>query len=212
MIRETLPSRRSIYDYPISHSLVTVFGLGAFSFFAGTLLEHGSWQQAWSLTGYLTSSRNTQICRLCPDGPYSWAPVLRNSMPASMIVEALLFVVGVVINARITTAADWKGRVALQAFMGFRATFCLLSASSGPPPMQRQVCRAASPSGFSSIGDLDRPAQIRSVALPTNLPPSFDHWFGQSELAIHRQRVMYDIGTFHSEPGRILVTAYNSAV
>lgn len=58
---------------------------------------------------------------------------LWNSVVATIIVEASLFLLGVFIYARITAHVDAKGKITFWTFVGFLAVFWLMNLF-GPPP------------------------------------------------------------------------------
>lgn len=127
------------YDYPISHSLVTAIGWGALLgtvYFLVRRYVLGAWVLAAGVVSHwvLDVVSHRADMPLVPGLPVFVGLGLWNSIPASIVFEASLFVVGVVIYARTTTAADWKGRVAFWALVAFLATFWLLAPFSPPPP------------------------------------------------------------------------------
>jgi len=76
---------------------------------------------------------------------------LWNSIPATLIVESLLFVAGVAMYLRCTRARDQAGRIGLWALILLLAV-SYLGSSFGPPP----------PNPYAVIG----PALIASAAMP----------------------------------------------
>lgn len=127
------------YDYPISHSLITVIGWGALLgiiYFAIRRCARG----AWVLAAGVVSHWILDVISHRPDMPLAPGVStlvglgLWNSVWASMIVEAFLFVVGVSIYARSTSALDRKGRIAFWSFVGSLVLLWLVNIFGPPPP------------------------------------------------------------------------------
>ena len=64
---------------------------------------------------------------------------LWNSVAATIVVETLVFVAGLVIYARSTRAADRTGRWALWSFAAFLAIIHVANAYGPPPPSEAAV-------------------------------------------------------------------------
>jgi hypothetical protein len=126
------------YDYPISHSLLTVVAWGALlgiAYFAVRRYARGAWIVAAGVVSHwiLDAISHRPDMPLAPGATVYVGLGLWNSVAATMIVEALLFAAGIVLFTRTTVAADRTGRVAFWAFVGLLAIFWLLSIF-GPPP------------------------------------------------------------------------------
>ena len=127
------------YDYPISHSLLTVIGWGALVgtiYFAVRRHARGAWILAAGVFSHwiLDAISHRPDMPLAPGLTKFVGLGLWNSVFASVIVEGLLFLIGVCIYARITSAVDWKGRFAYWAFVGALAFFWLVNIFGPPPP------------------------------------------------------------------------------
>ena len=68
---------------------------------------------------------------------------LWRSMSATMVVEALLFVAGLAVYARVTRAADRTGRWALWGFVALLAMMYVANAYGSPPPNASAVAWGA---------------------------------------------------------------------
>jgi len=75
---------------------------------------------------------------LWPGGP-KLGLGLWNSVPATMIIEGLMFVAGVALYLRATRARDRTGSIALWALVLFLAVSYLASSFGPPPPSQNAV-------------------------------------------------------------------------
>ena len=127
------------YDYPISHGLLTsLFWSAAFG-----LLYY--WRRrytrgAWMLAGAVFSHWVLDFLTHRPDLPI--APgvniylglSLWNSVAATVVVEAGLFIAALVIYMRTTKATDRTGRFALWGLIGFLVLAYVTSSTSPPPP------------------------------------------------------------------------------
>ncbi len=132
------------YDYPISHSLMTVIGWGALLGFVYFVIRRYA-RGAWILAAGVLSHWILDAITHRPDMPLAPGVAafvglgLWNSVAATMIVEASLFILGVFIYARITSAVDRTGQIALWMFVGFLVMFWLLSIFGPPPPDVRSI-------------------------------------------------------------------------
>lgn len=129
------------YDYPISHSLVTVLGwavvLGAIYFF-----RRKDKTGAWILGLGVTSHWLLDFITHRPDLPI--APGLQtyvglglwNSVMATILVESALFIFAMVLYIRATQARDRVGLYAFWAFVAFSAFIYVGNVMSRhqPPP------------------------------------------------------------------------------
>jgi hypothetical protein len=135
----TVVTPLDFYDYPYSHSLLGVF-------FWGVLLA----------SVYFASKRNMRasvVLGLCvvshwildllthrPDLPLSiggetrWGFGLWNSLAGTLIVETLLFVVGVVVYLKTTRAKNGVGKIGFWALVGVLFALYLANLFGPPPP------------------------------------------------------------------------------
>jgi hypothetical protein len=132
------------YDYPISHSLLTVIGWGALLgivYFAIRRYARGAWVLAAGVVSHwvLDAISHRPDMPLAPGVTAFVGLGLWNSVLASIIVEALLLFLGVSIYARITSAVDRKGQITFWTFVGFLVLFWLLNIFGPPPPDVRAI-------------------------------------------------------------------------
>lgn len=127
------------YDYPISHSLLTVLGWSALVgivYFTVRRYARG----AWILAAGVFSHWVLDLIAHRPDLPLSPGATsyfglgLWNSVPATMIVEGLLFALGVFFYLRSTAPANRTGTVAFWAFVGVLGLIWLANIFGPPPP------------------------------------------------------------------------------
>ena len=127
------------YDYPISHSLLTVIGWSIIVGLVYFALRR-SLKSAWILAACVTSHWVLDFASHRPDMPLipglkSYVGLgLWNSVPATIIVEGALFAVGVFIYVRSTVALDRTGRFAFWAFVIFLLLAWIGNIVGGVPP------------------------------------------------------------------------------
>ncbi len=132
-----------LYDYPISHSLVTALGwsLGfAFIYYFARRYPTG----AWILGAGVFSHWILDFITHRPDMPIS--PGMKiyvglglwNSVAGTILVEGAMFVVAVLLYVRSTVAIDRTGHYAFWSLIGF---FVLTYAAIilGPPPLNENT-------------------------------------------------------------------------
>jgi len=125
-------------SYPITHSLAAVLGWGLAAAILYRVVR-GPWRDAlvvgagvvshW-LLDFLTHRPDLP---LWPDGPKVGLG-LWNSVPATIAVEVLLFIAGLVVYLRTTRANDRIGSVALWVLVAFVALIYVANITSPPPP------------------------------------------------------------------------------
>ena len=139
--------RLSFDSYPWTHSLVTtaLWGVLAGVAYGATRRDRA----AGVVVGLLVVSHwvldwitHVPDLPLYPGGPRVGLG-LWNSVGATMIVETLVFLAGLIIYARSTRAADRVGVWALWAFVAFLALVHVANASSPPPPSATAVAWAS---------------------------------------------------------------------
>ena len=127
------------YDYPVSHSLLTgigwaiVFGLVYYA-------VRRSARNAWILGACVLSHWLLDLIVHRPDLPI--VPGLKtyvglglwNSIPATIIVEGMLFVIGIVLYLRSTVALDRIGKYSFWSFIIFLVIIATGNIAGGPPP------------------------------------------------------------------------------
>jgi hypothetical protein len=127
------------YDYPISHSLLTVIGW-SIGFGLVYYVFRRSIKNALILAGCVASHWVLDFISHRPDMPL--VPGINkyvglglwNSVPATIIVEGAIFAIGILIYLRSTTALDRTGRYAFWSFVVFLVLAWLGSAAGSPPP------------------------------------------------------------------------------
>lgn len=122
--------------YPWTHSLLMVL-VWATLFALAYRMRTRSARGAWVVFGLVVSHWVLDFVTHRPDLPLApgWAKVglgLWNSVPATLLVEGGLFVLGVSLYAARTRARNRTGRVALWALVAFLVLVYV--ANMGPPP------------------------------------------------------------------------------
>ncbi|MEK7728510.1 MAG: hypothetical protein AAB354_08860 [candidate division KSB1 bacterium] len=136
------------YDYPISHSLLAALGWalgwGLIYFFQRRNARSAILLGACVLSHWLldAGTHRTDL-PLLPGGMTRIGLGLWNHFAATVVVEALLFVIGVFIYARATIAADRIGRFAFLGLILFLGGIWLANMFSPPPPNETAIAVAA---------------------------------------------------------------------
>jgi hypothetical protein len=130
--------------YPISHSLVMVVVWAAC--FAGLYWIVRRYRAGAITTGVLVASHwflDAAVHRpdlpLAPGSRILVGLGLWNSIPWTMLLEALLFAVGVWIYAGATQARNRIGRYGLWAFVAFLLAIYVANVAGPPPPSVRAI-------------------------------------------------------------------------
>jgi hypothetical protein len=124
-------------SYPISHSLVTALGwslLAGGLYYAATRYGFGGWTVGCLVFSHwvLDWITHRPDLPLWPGGPKVGIG-LWHSVPLTLVVELLMFVIGLLIYLGTTRARDGVGRWAFWALMVFYLTIYLAN-SFGPAP------------------------------------------------------------------------------
>lgn len=126
------------YDYPVSHSLLSVIG---WSVAAAVLyrLVRGSWRGGAVVGAAVLSHWVLDFVTHGPDLPlWPGGPKvglgLWNSVAATVAVEGLLFVAALALYLRTTVARDRVGSIALWALVVFVVLIYATNITSPPPP------------------------------------------------------------------------------
>lgn len=124
--------------YPYSHSLVAALGWSvAFGAVYGLIRRQAGSALVVALAVF--SHWVLDVITHIPDLPLTIGGTTKiglglwRSLPGSLAVEGLLFLAGVVIYARTTTARDTTGRIGLWAFVGFLLIGYLASINPSVP-------------------------------------------------------------------------------
>jgi hypothetical protein len=136
------------YDYPISHSLLTVLAWGvAFGLLYSAIRKYR--RGGWVVAIGVVSHWMLDVLSHRPDMPL--APGLSTyvgfglwySVPATIVVEVALFATGVYLYTNATVPKDKTGRYALWSLVAFLAVIYALNLTSPPPPSDRAVAWGA---------------------------------------------------------------------
>jgi membrane-bound metal-dependent hydrolase YbcI (DUF457 family) len=126
------------YDYPVTHSLAAVLGWSIAAAVLFWLVRKSA--RGAAVVGALVASHwfldfltHRPDLPLWPNGPKVGLG-LWNSVPATVVVEAGLFVAGLVIYLRTTRARDRTGSIALWALVVFIGLIYVANLVSPPPP------------------------------------------------------------------------------
>jgi hypothetical protein len=127
------------YDYPISHSLLTVLGWSiAFGLIYFLLKKYPI--GAWIVGAGVFSHWLLDFITHRPDLPVSpgssayFGLGLWNSYVGSVVVEGALFLAGVFIYTRATVAKDKTGTYAFWSLVGFLMLIWVMNMVAPPPP------------------------------------------------------------------------------
>ena len=126
------------YDYPISHSLLTVPGWSALVgivYFVIRRYGRATWIAAAAVLSHwvLDFISHRPDLPLWPGGPRVGLG-LWNSWPASIVVEVLIFGTGLWIYVKTTRARDAVGRYGFWALIALLVAGWISSMAAGPPP------------------------------------------------------------------------------
>lgn len=127
------------YDYPISHSLLTGIGW-SLAFGLVYYAIRRSAKSAWILAGCVISHWVLDVVSHRADMPIMPGMNmyiglgLWYSVPATIIVEGALFVLGVLVYLRSTSPIDRTGTYALWSFIVFLVLAWIGNVVGGPPP------------------------------------------------------------------------------
>lgn len=142
----TLLTPLDFYDYPISHSLVALAGWGflfGLTYFLlrrsprGALIVAAGVLSHW----FLDLLTHRPDLPLLPDGPYLGLG-LWNSRIGTLAVETGLFILGIALTLRATTARDRTGVYAFWSLAAFLYLIWIASLLGPPPPSEKAVALA----------------------------------------------------------------------
>ncbi len=125
--------------YPVSHSLLAVAGWAAlFALVYGLIRKYaaGAWICGIAVISHwlLDFLSHRPDLPLMPGGGIKVGLGLWNSLPATLVVEFLVFGIGAWLYLRCTRAADRTGSIALWALFGFLVIVHLGNLFGPPPP------------------------------------------------------------------------------
>jgi hypothetical protein len=135
------------YDYPISHSLLTVIGW-SIAVAVGYRLVRRTWNGAAIVGAAVLSHWVLDFVTHRPDLPlWPGGPLvglgLWNSVPATIAVESLLFIATLTIYLRTTEPRDRTGSIALWSLVVFVVLIYIANVASPPPPSTNAIAWAA---------------------------------------------------------------------
>lgn len=135
--------------YPWSHSLVALLLWGAALGLAYRLLRRGSWTGSLVLGTLVVSHWVLDFVSHRPDMPLTWTGPQRlglglwNSLPATLIVELILFGAGVALYQRATIPKDKTGTFAFAGLVAFLLAIYVANLFGPPPPSVAAVAWSA---------------------------------------------------------------------
>jgi hypothetical protein len=129
--------------YPISHSLATAAGwalLVGVGYFIVRRYRRGAWVVGAAVLShwFLDAPMHRPDLPLWPGSSILVGAGLWNSVPATLLIEALVFAIGLAVYLRTTRALDRVGSWALWAMVAVLAIIYLAS-FFGPPPDERSL-------------------------------------------------------------------------
>jgi hypothetical protein len=135
------------YDYPITHSLVGGIGWGivfAAVYFAINRDRTGAWVIGALVVShwFLDAMVHGPDLPIYPGGPKVGLG-LWNSVPGTLIAEAVVFGAGIWVYVRTTVARGKQGEIALWSFVIVMSALYLVSSFAPPPPDVRSLAWAA---------------------------------------------------------------------
>jgi hypothetical protein len=135
--------------YPYSHSLVSLLGWAIAFAGAYAIAHRGQIYAALIIAALVLSHWLLDFLTHRPDMPLSLGESQRvglglwNSVPATVVVEGLLFVSGVALYMRTTQAIDAVGRWALWSLVTFVVVIYIANIFGPPPPSGTAVAWTA---------------------------------------------------------------------
>jgi hypothetical protein len=135
--------------YPWSHSLVALLAWSLVLACAYRFARHRTWWAATVIAALVLSHWVLDVVSHRPDmpltitGPERIGFGLWNSVPATLVVEGLMFGFGVLLYDRSTRALDRIGRVGLWSLVAFLAIVYVASIFGPPPPSATAVAWSA---------------------------------------------------------------------
>lgn len=134
--------------YPYTHSLLLVLGWSVLGALIYRIAGRGTWRGATVVALAVLSHWVLDFVTHRPDLPL-WPGGPRvglglwNSIPGTVVVEVLLFVLALGIYLRMTTARDRIGTIALWALVVFVSLIYVANMMSPPPPDPKAIAWVA---------------------------------------------------------------------
>jgi hypothetical protein len=136
-------------SYPYSHSLVALVVWGAALGSAYALARRGRTAEGLTIAALVLSHWVLDVITHRPDMPISVGGTTKvglglwNSVPGTIMVEGLLFAIGVAVFARATRAIDRTGKAAFWGLVGFLLVVYAGNLVGPPPPSAMAVAWVA---------------------------------------------------------------------
>lgn len=135
--------------YPYSHSLVALLAWALLGAFAYRVFRKSRIKAAFIVGALVLSHWFLDVLAHRPDLPVTLTGPMRlglglwNSVPATVVVESLLFLAGVGLYARATEAIDRKGSFGFWGLAAFLMAVNFANLFGPPPPSPKAVAWAA---------------------------------------------------------------------
>jgi len=136
-------------SYPYSHSLVALCAWGAAFAAAYTAIDRRRIGAAATIALLVVSHWALDYVTHVPDlpltlnGPARVGLGLWNSVPGTLVVEGIVFGIGLVLYLRATTPKDRVGSIGLWSLVGFLLVVYIASTFGPPPPTAAAVAWSA---------------------------------------------------------------------
>lgn len=134
--------------YPYSHSLVALIAWSLLAMVGYLVFSKARLKAALVIGALVLSHWVLDVLTHRPDMPITLTGSVRlglglwNSLPASVVVELLLFIVGVGVYASATEAIDRKGSIGFWALVTFLLLVNLANLLGPPPPSAKAIAWA----------------------------------------------------------------------
>lgn len=160
--------------YPYSHSLLALMLWGAAFALVYKLLRRSLWVAPVVLAGVVLSHWVLDYATHRPDMPVTFASPqkvglgLWNSLPGTLIVELLLFAIGIALYLRATAPRDRTGTIAFSALVTFLLVVYFANLFGPPPPNEETVAWGSMMMWLIVAWAywVDRHRQLRTVVAP----------------------------------------------
>jgi membrane-bound metal-dependent hydrolase YbcI (DUF457 family) len=160
--------------YPYSHSLLALLLWGAAFALVYKLLRRSLWVAPVVLAAVVLSHWVLDYATHRPDMPVTFASPqkvglgLWSSVPGTLVVELLLFAIGVALYLRATAPRDRTGTLALSALVTFLLVIYFANVFGPPPPNEETVTWGSMAMWLIVAWGywVDRHRQLRSIAAP----------------------------------------------
>ncbi|HVR95599.1 MAG TPA: hypothetical protein VMW27_03225 [Thermoanaerobaculia bacterium] len=145
----TVVTPLNFIHYPYSHSLLGLVLWGAALGLVYKLLRRSLWTAPMILAAVVVSHWVLDYATHRPDMPVTFTSPQRlglglwNSRPGTLIVELLLFGIGIALYLRATAPKDRTGTLALSALITFLLVVYLANLFGPPPPSAEAVAWSA---------------------------------------------------------------------